>query len=175
MSQVIAFDFLQEQRPMFDPMDFRDALGQFATGVAVVTTIGDAGMPVGLTINSFNSVSISPPLVLWSLAIKAPSVRAFRTHGAFAINILAQDQINICRQFATPSANKFDGVDFRPGYCDVPLIAGATARFECRTYARYPGGDHEIYLGEVVNLSKFDRAPLVFHRGEFKAVEDLLA
>lgn len=173
MSQVIASGSLHGRGPTINPMEFRDALGQFATGIAVVTTIGAGGAPVGLTISSFNSVSINPPLILWSLAVEAPSRRAFHAHGAFAINILAENQIDICRQFAAPSDKKFDGVPFRWGYASVPLIDGAAAQFECRTYARYPGGDHEIYVGEVCSLSSCERPPLVFHRGEFKVVEDL--
>ena len=152
---------------MIEAAELRAALGCFATGVIVVTTLGDQGVPVGLTINSFNSVSLDPPLVLWSLANAAPSAGAFRNHDGFAINILADDQIALCRQFARPSDDKFDGVSFWSGYSDVPLIAGAAAHLQCRAYARYPGGDHEIHLGEVVGYSISDKNPLVFHRGRF--------
>jgi 3-hydroxy-9,10-secoandrosta-1,3,5(10)-triene-9,17-dione monooxygenase reductase component len=152
--------------------ELRSALGCFATGVVVVTTVGDRGAPVGLTINSFNSVSLDPPLVLWSLANTAPSIGAFRTHGDFAINILAADQIDVCKQFARPALNKFSGVDYRAGYNGVPLIDGSAAQFECRAWATYPGGDHEIHLGEVVGIRTSERPPLLFHRGRFTGLPD---
>ena len=155
-----------------DLVELRNALGCFATGVAVVTTVGDHGAPVGLTINSFNSVSLKPPLVLWSLANSAPSIGAFRTHGDFAINILAADQLEICQRFARPSDNKFGGIEYRPGFNQVPLIEGAAAQLECRAYAKYPGGDHEIHLGEVVGITTSERLPLVFHRGQFTSLAD---
>lgn len=143
-------------------------LGSFATGVAVVTTQGEDGAPVGVTVNSFNSVSLDPPLVLWSLSLRAPSLRAFRSHDYFAVNILAADQERLCMQFAKPAADKFAGVAFAAGRSGVPLIGGAAATLECSTYARYPGGDHEIYLGEILSLHAEAREPLVLHRGAFK-------
>jgi 3-hydroxy-9,10-secoandrosta-1,3,5(10)-triene-9,17-dione monooxygenase reductase component len=158
-----------------DPGTLRDALGTFATGVAIATTIGDGGVPVGLTISSFNSVSLDPALVLWSLAKSAPSIGAFRNHGHFAINILAENQHGVCMQFARPSEDKFSGIPFRPGHAGVPLIDGSAAHFECSTHARYPGGDHEIFVGEVLQLSSSDHAPLVFHRGQFKSVVERVA
>lgn len=158
-----------------DSAMLRDALGHFATGVAVVTTVGDGGAPVGLTISSFNSVSLTPPLILWSLARTAPSFDAFRRHGSFGINILARDQQDLCMQFARPSDNKFANVSHRPGYDNVPLIDGVHAQLECKTYRRYEGGDHEIYLGEVVGISTFEKQPLVFHRGQFTHLHDAAA
>ncbi len=153
----------------------RDALGHFATGVAVVTTVGDGGAPVGLTINSFNSVSLTPPLILWSLARNAPSFDAFRRYSSFAINILAKDQHELCMQFARPADNKFENVAFRADFENVPLIEGVHAQLECRTYRRHEGGDHEIYLGEVVGISTFEKQPLVFHRGQFTYLSDAAA
>ncbi len=161
--------------PTIDGTCLREALGHFATGVAVVTTVGDGGAPVGLTVNSFNSVSMSPPLILWSLARTAPSFQAFRNHQSFAINILAKDQRELCLQFARSHDNKFRDVSHRPGFDDVPLIDGATAQLECRTYRRYDGGDHEIYLGEVVGITTFDKHPLVFHRGQFRLLSGAAA
>ncbi|WP_136656700.1 flavin reductase family protein [Nitratireductor sp. XY-223] len=153
----------------------RDALGHFATGVAVVTTLGEGGRPVGLTINSFNSVSLSPPLILWSLARTAPSFDAFRNYNAFAINILARDQRDLCMQFARPSEDKFRDIAHRPGIENVPLIDGVHAQLECRTYRRHEGGDHEIYLGEVIGISTFEKQPLVFHRGQFTHLSEAAA
>lgn len=174
MSQTCAKTTMDVSKDI-DPRNLRDALGAFATGVAIATTIGDGGSPVGLTISSFNSVSLDPPLILWSLAKSAPSIEAFRTHGNFAINILAEDQHGICMQFARPSEDKFAGIRFRTGHAGVPLIEGSAAHFECRTHARHPGGDHEIFVGEVLQLSSSDHAPLVFHRGQFKSVVERVA
>ncbi len=175
MSQVCALECPQEEPSGVDPKDLREALGNFTTGVAIATTIGDGGAPVGVTINSFNSVSLDPPLILWSLANSAPSFGAFRSNPSFAINLLAADQQDTCMQFARPSEDKFRGVGHRTGFGGVPLIDGAAVQFECRSYARYPGGDHEIHVGEVVRISVSDRPPLVFHRGRFKSVVDCVA
>jgi flavin reductase (DIM6/NTAB) family NADH-FMN oxidoreductase RutF len=147
---------------------FRDVLGSFTTGVVVVTTVGDSGRPIGLTVNSFNSVSMDPPLILWSLALKSPSLHAFRTHNRFAINILSEDQERLCRQFATRSDDKFLDVRFELGETGVPVLHGTAAYLECSTYARYPGGDHEIYVGEVMAVHDHGLSPLVFHRGAIR-------
>jgi 3-hydroxy-9,10-secoandrosta-1,3,5(10)-triene-9,17-dione monooxygenase reductase component len=159
---------VKDAHEQVDPKALREALGTFTTGVVVVTSVGEGGAPVGLTINSFNSVSLDPPLVLWSLALKAPSLTAFRRHDHFGVNILAADQQDLCMTFAKPAENKFAGVKHEKGMGDVPLLDGATAHLECRTVARYPGGDHEIYVGHVLSLKSFDHEPLVFHRGTFR-------
>ncbi len=150
-----------------DPKALRSALACFATGVAVVTTRGEGGAPVGLTVNSFNSVSLDPPLILWSIALSAPSLGAFRAHKAFAVNILAADQVDTCTRFATPLPDKFSGIDCHEGFCGVPLIEGTVAHFECITHARHAGGDHEIYLGEVVAMRSSEATPLIVWRGTF--------
>lgn len=151
-----------------DERQVREVMGSFATGVAVVTTLGEDGGPVGVTVNSFTSLSLDPPLVLWSLSLEAPSLSAFRSHESFAVNILAEDQDHLCVQFATPAQDKFAGVPFRPGLAGVPLIEGVVAQIECRVFARHPGGDHEIFLGEIFSLRAEDRAPLIVHRGAFR-------
>ncbi len=157
---------LQAASPrVLEARHFRDVLGSFTTGVVVVTTVGDDGRPIGLTVNSFNSVSLDPPLILWSLALKSPSLRAFRTHEYFAINILAEDQEPLCRQFAKPAADKFSDIQFDTGLTGVPVLHSTAAHLECRTYARYPGGDHEIYVGEVKAVQDHGASPLVFYRG----------
>lgn len=163
----------EETSPSIGTRELREVLGCFATGVAVVTTLGDRWAPVGVTINSFNSVSLEPPLVLWSLALESPSLGAFRAHRAFAINILSVDQARIGRQFANPAPDKFAGVDWEPGFRGVPLLADAAARLECRTWRRYEGGDHEIIIGEVIAMAATEKAPLVFHRGRFARVDEL--
>lgn len=159
-------------RPAFDSALLRETLGCFPTGVVVAATRGEANAPVGLTINSFTSVSLDPPLILWSISLNAPSLSAFRKHPAFTINILSEEQQALCMQFATPSDNKFDGVDWHPGYEDTPIISDALAVLQCKTYRRYEGGDHEIYVGEVKKIEFTDKKPLVFHRGKFVELVD---
>lgn len=150
-----------------DPDTLREVLGQFATGVTVVTTLGDAGAPVGLAANSFASVSLDPPLVVWSIGLKAPSLSAFRSHSAFAINIMCDQSKNLALNFARPSDNKFAGVNWKAGLDGVPILDDAAATIQCRTEARIPGGDHEIYLGRVINFHRTDKSPLLFHKGSF--------
>lgn len=158
--------------PIRDSREFRDALGCFPTGVAVVTAPDGAGGFVGVTANSFNSVSLDPPLVLWSLAKTALSHEAFVAAGWFAINILCSAQVELSQRFASRGTDKFAGVEFSRGLGGVALLPGCSARFQCRTFAIYEGGDHEIFVGEVVDFDYSGRPPLVFHRGAYaRAVE----
>ena len=152
----------------FDRRDFRKALGQFTTGVTVITTRGIDGRRVGMTANSFSSVSLDPPLVLWSLARQAPSVGDFTGASHFAINVLAAHQHHLSRQFSTPQADKFGGVDCCEGTAGVPLLNGVIARFVCRNVKQYDGGDHLIFIGEVERYDRFDGEPLVFHSGYYQ-------
>jgi len=155
------------KRPDINSTLLREALGCFPTGVVVATTLGDGGAPVGLTVNSFSSVSLDPPLILWSLALSAPSLGAFRKHPGFTINILSEEQHALCMQFSKPSDNKFEGIDWHTGYEGTPIIDNALAVLQCKTYRRFAGGDHEIFLGEVRKIDFTDKKPLVFHRGSF--------
>ena len=148
-----------------DERALRDVLGCFATGVAVATTLDQAGKPVGLTISSFNSVSLNPPLVLWSLACDAGSHGAFSAADAFSINILSNEQTDVCHQFARSSVDKFGGVAWHPGHRGVPLLKDALATLECNHYRQYEGGDHTIFIGEVVRVDASEKAPLIYHRG----------
>ncbi|AGU53396.1 putative FMN reductase [Variovorax paradoxus B4] len=152
----------------FDRRDFRKALGQFSTGVTVITTRAIDGRRVGMTANSFSSVSLDPPLVLWSLARQAPSVGDFTGASHFAINVLAAHQHHLSRQFSTPQADKFGGVDCCEGTAGVPLLNGVIARFVCRNVKQYDGGDHLIFIGEVERYDRFDGEPLVFHSGYYQ-------
>lgn len=154
----------------FDPRDFRDALGSFATGVAIVTTVGEAGAPVGLTCNSFSSVSLSPPLVLWSLSLRSPNLANFLQAPHFAVNVLAADQADLARRFAQSIPDKFDNVPFVPGAAGVPLIKDAAAQLECRNETRYYSGDHVIFIGHVLHYGWRDCTPLVFCRGRYSEV-----
>ena len=160
-------------RPAVDPLQLRAAFGQFTTGVTVITTRSQDGRKVGLTANSFSSLSLDPPLVLWSLRKVAPSRPDFVAATHFAINILAHDQIELSRRFATPSADKFDGVphvDADAG--GVPCLDGSSARFVCRNVGHYEGGDHLLFIGEIEQFDMFGRAPLVFHAGQYRAISD---
>ena len=150
-----------------DKRAFRDALGAFTTGVTVVTTRDATGRDVGLTVNSFNSVSLEPPLVLWSLARSSASLPAFLEAEHFAVHILAADQDPMSNRFAQRGADKFAGIELARGEGGVPLLPGCSARFRCRTAFRHEGGDHEIFVGEVLGFEAFERAPLVFHKGSY--------
>ena len=156
-----------ESSEPFDPRALRDALGTFATGVTVVTAVGTDGAPVGLTCNSFSSVSLSPPLVLWSLSLRSPNLSNFLQAPYFAINILAADQVDIAQRFAQSIANKFEGVACRPGLGGVPLVDGASAQIECRNETRYYSGDHVIFVGHVMKYMSCERRPLIFCRGRY--------
>ena len=151
----------------FDPRELRDVLGQFATGVTVVTTRGDHDAPVGLTANSFSSVSLDPPLVAWNINLQAPSLSAFREHPSFAINILCEDSKDMAMHFARPSEDKFGTIDWQTGVDGVPILNAAAATIECQTEARIPAGDHEICIGRVIRFQSANRQPLVFHQGQF--------
>jgi flavin reductase (DIM6/NTAB) family NADH-FMN oxidoreductase RutF len=151
----------------FDLRDFRSTLGQFATGVTVVTTRTPEGVKAGMTANSFTSVSMDPPLVLWCPSRFAPSLREFESATHFAINVLESSQHGLSKQFATPAEDKFAGVDTTEGIAGVPLLDGAVAAFQCRTVARHEAGDHVIYVGEVESYRRTDGDPLVFHDGAY--------
>lgn len=151
--------------PAIDVADFRRTLGCFPTGVAIVTTADQDGAPIGLTISSFNSVSMDPPLILWSLSLNAASLPVFRASGGFAINILSADQAELPRLFSSPVEERFAGLNWQPGFGGHPVLNDAAAVIECRTYARYDGGDHEIILGEALRHRATDRTPLVFGKG----------
>ena len=153
--------------PDFHPRDFRNALGQFATGVTIVTTRTSTGEPIGLTANSFSSVSLSPPLVLWSLSLRSPNLPNFLQATHFAINVLARDQIALSQRFSKPIPNKFEGVTCTDSANGMPLLAGTSAYFECRTEARHYSGDHVIFIGHVLHYSHADRDALGYHRGRY--------
>ena len=155
-----------------DTRELRRALGQFATGVAVVTTHERGGDPVGLTLSSFNTVSLDPPLILFSVARKARSLEHLLQAQSFAINILNREQEAVSNRFAQSVATKWDGVDHRPGQTGAPLLPGALAHFECRCYARHDGGDHVIFVGEVLGFvcEPID-APLIFYRGQYRSLD----
>lgn len=149
--------------------DFRRALAQFATGVAVVTTRAPDGAPTGLTVNSFSSVSLDPPLVLWSLSLKAESLAVFRECESYLIHVLAADQLEVARRFATRGADKFGATAWRPTDDGLPLLKGCTAWFECGNRSQYEEGDHVILVGRVEAFQTIGGAPLIFHNARYVA------
>jgi 3-hydroxy-9,10-secoandrosta-1,3,5(10)-triene-9,17-dione monooxygenase reductase component len=153
-----------------DAREFRKALGSFTTGVTVVTTQGADGKDYGLTANSFNSVSMDPPMVLWSLGKKSSSLPVFAATDHFAVHILAADQEAVSNRFSKSGTDKFAGSTLTRGHGGAPLLDGCSARFECRVVHRYEGGDHVIFVGEVMNFDSFGHAPLVFHGGNYGLV-----
>jgi flavin reductase (DIM6/NTAB) family NADH-FMN oxidoreductase RutF len=152
----------------FDRRDYRKALGQFATGVTVVTARACDGRKVGVTVNSFSSVSLDPPLILWSISRQTPSFTDFSNATHFAVNVLESRQHHLSRQFSTPVPDKFAGVEFGEGTGGVPLLHGAIAQFVCRKVRQYDGGDHVILVGEVEHYKYNEGEPLVFHSGRYR-------
>ena len=155
--------------PEFDSQHFRHALSQFATGVTVITTRLADGSFLGLTASSFNSVSLDPPLVLWSLSQGASSMPVFTENSHYVINVLSGDQARLAERFAMRIDNRFEGVDFELSYTGLPILTGASAWFECHNRSRYPEGDHVIFVGEVERCDVEPKAALVFHGGKFVA------
>ena len=153
--------------PSIDPRELRDALGLFATGVTVVTAPGTDGQPIGITANSFSSLSLDPPLVLWSLALRSPNLDAFEEGKPFAINILQQEQEALALQFARPLEDKFQHVEYALNGHKVPLLEGAQAQLECTVEFTRVLGDHLLIVGRVDALNAEPSAPLLFYRGAF--------
>jgi flavin reductase (DIM6/NTAB) family NADH-FMN oxidoreductase RutF len=153
--------------PQCDARHFRNALSQFATGVTVITTRLPDGSFLGLTASSFNSVSLDPPLVLWSLSRTASSLPVFTGNTHYVINILAGDQAALAQRFSKRSENRFEGVEFALSHTGLPILKGAAAWFECHNRSRYPEGDHVIFVGEVERCDVSPKSALVFHGGKF--------
>jgi flavin reductase (DIM6/NTAB) family NADH-FMN oxidoreductase RutF len=150
---------------------FRNALGQFCTGVTAITTVTPDGELVGITVNSFNSLSLKPPLILWSIANTTPSFDCFKSDDPFVVNVLASDQKDLAMQFAKPGSDtKFDGVTTHVGLHGVPIIDGCVAYLECEVQARHPGGDHDIIIGRVCRFFNLRKAPLLFYAGVFQTL-----
>ena len=146
---------------------FKRALSCFATGVAVVTTTDSKGAKVGMTINSFNSVSLDPPLVLWSVAEDSFSYDVFTRAEHFAVNVLSIHQKDLADRFAQRNSNKFDGLEHGEGLHGLPLLPDFAACFECRTEHVYAGGDHKIIVGRVLRVEEHETDPLIYYRGHY--------
>lgn len=151
---------------MADKAALRKTLGHFPTGVAIATTMTADSKPAGLTISSFNSVSLEPPLILFSIDLQAACLADFRQNDHFAINILSSDQAQLCRDFATPDIQRFAGKEFHISDEGAPLLAGVSAYLVCTVDARHLVGDHELYIGRVLRHGHTDRNPLIYGHGK---------
>jgi len=151
----------------FDARQLRGVLGRFFTGVTVVTTVDETGTPWGVTANSFTSVSLEPPLILWNQALTSDSHPAFQKSERFAINILAENQISVSQRFSRSGPNKFEGASVTIGLGGVPLIEECCAVLECRKIATHAGGDHAVFIGQIERRSSNEQRPLIFGDGEY--------
>lgn len=149
-----------------DVADLRQSLGKFATGVTVVTCRGDRG-PCGITANSFSSVSLDPPLVLWNIAKVSHSLSAYLEAEYFAINVLGADQRDLSHHFAQSDHTVFNGIEYNSSDHGVPILLGTIACFECRTRQVHECGDHYIIIGEVECFRSNDGEPLLFYSGDY--------
>ena len=156
-----------------DPMRFRGALGLFATGVTIVTAHHPGAGLIGITANSFNSVSLNPPLVLFSVANTARSLRAFLEAPGFAVNVLRKDQKGLSGRFARQGEDKWNGVPYVPGRFGAPILPETMAAFDCVHYAQYEGGDHLIIVGRVVAMEHdVQGEPLLYFGGRYRTLSD---
>src|SRR5262249_53094072 len=142
-------------------------LAQFPTGVTIVCARAGENRYVGFTANSFSSVSLDPPLILWTIARKSASLAVFESAERYAINVLSATQDELARRFSRPHADRFAGVTHRLGWSDAPLIDGCVAWLECKHFARHAAGDHFIFIGEVVTVERARGAALIFHQARF--------
>lgn len=157
-----------------DKNELRRVMGHFATGVTIITTVSASGQMHGLTANAFTSVSLEPPLLLISVDKKAESYPCFEQSKVFTVNILSDSQEALSRKFAVTGtgSDKFTGVAFRAGGNGAPIILGAIAHIECRLYASYEGGDHTLFLGEILEAETREGKPLLFYRGGYRGISD---
>ncbi|QIL73246.1 flavin reductase [Diaphorobacter sp. HDW4B] len=158
---------MQSTAATFDPKDFRRALGMFGTGVTIVTTRADNGEPVGITANSFNSVSLEPPMVLWSLAKNARSLPVFQNAQTWNVHILSNEQEALSNRFARAGEDKFSGLPLDSQDSHAPLLQDCSARFQCKTAFQYDGGDHIIFVGKVTGYDATPRPPLLYVTGGY--------
>lgn len=160
--------------PDIDAKALRQVLGRFATGVTIVTCLDEQGARLGLTANSFNALSLDPPLVLWSLRQASPSVQAFRAARHFAVNILAESQVELSRRFASRVPDKFAEGGWSDGAGGAPVLSGAAAVLECETAQIHDAGDHVLFIGRVVQLADLATPPLLFHGGHYHMLGEIL-
>lgn len=156
--------------PSPDHRNFRNALGRFATGVTIITGRDAQGRDIGLTANSFSSVSLDPPLVLWSIAKSSSQFAAFQEAAHFTIHVLAADQADLSARFSKRGSDRFEGLDHPRGAGGAMLLPGCAARFQCKTAQRHECGDHVIMIGEVIDFDASEAEPLAFHGGRIRSL-----
>jgi 3-hydroxy-9,10-secoandrosta-1,3,5(10)-triene-9,17-dione monooxygenase reductase component len=157
-----------------DSRNLRVALGAFATGVTVVTCRASDGAACGLTVNSFNALSLDPPLVLWSLRLASPSLAVFDEATHFAVNVLAEGQVDVSRRFASPVSQKFEEGQWHEGLHRLPVLGGSAAVFECELLSQQTAGDHRLYIGRVRKMQQQPVPPLVYHGGHYHLLGEVL-
>jgi 3-hydroxy-9,10-secoandrosta-1,3,5(10)-triene-9,17-dione monooxygenase reductase component len=160
--------------PLLDARSLRTALGGFATGVTVVTCRDSSGSPIGLTVNSFSALSLDPPMVLWSLRLASPNLAAFDAARYFAVNVLAEAQVDLSRRFASLVSAKFDEGLWGRGIAGVPVLAGCTATLECKLVSHQAAGDHRLYFGHVVAATSQPVPPLIYYSGRYHLLGEIL-
>lgn len=157
-----------------DSKALRIALGRFTTGVTIVTCRDAQGQPVGLTANSFNALSLDPPLVLWSLRIASPSLPAFQAASHFAVNVLTEAQVGLSRRFASGAEDRFAEGGWSDGAGHAPVLAGCAAVFECSLHSQQTAGDHVLFIGQVLQMHEAALPPLVFQAGHYRLLGEIL-
>lgn len=160
--------------PPFDAKTLRSALGRFTTGVTIATCRDLDGRPIGLTCNSFNSLSLDPPLVLWSLRAASPALAAFREASHFAINVLAEAQVGLSRRFASAVPDRFAEGQWADGIGGAPILGGCTAVFECALHSQQEAGDHVLFIGQVERMHEAALPPLLFQAGHYRLLGEIL-
>lgn len=150
-----------------DPRELRNCFGKFATGITVITSNTKNGKKIGLTVNSFSSLSIDPPMILWSLDNRSFNLEDLKEASHFAVNVLASDQMEISNNFASRAEDKFDGIEIFDGKNGMPILKDTVAYLECKNVNQYPGGDHTIFVGEVVNFEISNKKPLLYANGQY--------
>jgi len=163
----------QADLPSVDPDELRRCLGSFVTGVTVMTALDEDGNLVGMTANSFTSLSLDPPLIVWSLRLSSRSFNTYQSAARFTVNILAEDQVDISNRFASSGVDRFEGVAYTPGLGGVPLINGCVSYLECSLEASYPGGDHVLFIGRVERIHTHEGRPLAYGSGGYLSVQPL--
>ncbi|WP_019156243.1 flavin reductase family protein [Robertmurraya massiliosenegalensis] len=146
---------------------FKEVMGNYPTGVTVVTTVDKDGTPLGLTVNSFASVSIDPLMILWSIDKKVSSYEPFTQTDHFAVHVLAEDQGDICSLFAMKGTDRFANCEWKTSELGLPIISGALGVLQCKTHKTVEAGDHTILIGEVVEIENFAKDPLLYHKRKF--------
>ena len=150
-----------------DKRRLRTALGRFGTGVTIVSAVGEGGVWAGLTVSSFSSLSLEPPLVLWALRLDSASLPAFEHAPRVAVNVLAEEQLGLSRRFASHHEHRFGEGEWQLGAHGAPVLNGAVAVFECETVTRQDAGDHRLYIGRVLAFSEHAHAPLLYRSGHY--------